>query len=260
MKEDYCQMRKKNYKECVFMLLVVILFIVPSVNLRASEVNHNTEYYSFSDGIIGKADEIQQSRFPNWLIFDWEATATQIIIYVHNIGLDTVDTISGTVTVENGTPIPFTAYNIAPLEEREIIVYVNMRLCYENIVVNYSAVDGGEDFGSGYSTGHREIPLTLSSIWVRGSFNSVYESINYHFYNHASEVGTTNIVEYATKAGIYRSLVIFDISLLSPDELNNKYTITVSIGTTPAHKYKHKTNLQYAILSDSGQYIVSYGK
>lgn len=70
----------------------------------------------------------------------------------------------------------------------------------------------------------------------------------------------SNIVDYATKAANYRAAVVSDISNLTTNALNNKYKITVSNGATIVHKYKHKSNLQFIILSDSGRYIVSYGK
>ena len=41
--------------------------------------------------------------------------------------------------------------------------------------------------------------------------------------------------------------------------LNEKYKITENDGVTVAHRYKHRTNLQFILLSDLGYYIVSYG-
>lgn len=177
-----------------------------------------------------------------------------------NAGIDTVDIFSGTVTVENGTPIPFTALNIAPMENRTITVSVNMKKCYEDIIVKYYGVDGGTEFAEGASPGHREIPSNLSSLWTKGNSATVYKAIEQHFTKHGSEVSTSNIVDCATKTANYRAAVVSDISNLTTNALNNKYKITVSNGATIAHKYKHKSNLQFIILSDSGRYIVSYGK
>lgn len=241
--------------------LVLILLFTSSISVfAATETTSNNEYPDSSEWIIGGADEKPEARIPNLLVVDWDATATQIIIYVQNVGVDTVDTFAGTVTVESGTPISFITYSIAPLTTRTITVTANMQQCYEDIVVDYYAIDGGTEFGSNSSPGHREIPATLSSLWVQGSFSTLYGSINYHYATHGAEVGSTNIVDYATKASTYRAAVVSDISNLTTTELNNKYTISLSSGATAAHKYKHKTNLQFAILSDSGYYIVSYGK
>lgn len=243
------------------MMLIFVLLIGSSVNAFAlAEANTTVEYTDPSGWIIGTSDEQPESRIPNWINIDWDATATQILIKVQNIGVDTVDLFSGTVTVENGTPIPFTTSNIAPLTTRIITVATNMQKCYENIVVKYYGIDGGVEFDEGSSSGHREIPSSLSSLWVQGSFSTRYDSINYHYSTHGAEVGSTNIVDYATKASSYRAAIVSDIENLTTLALNNKYTITLSSGATSAHKYKHKTNLQFAILSDSGYYIVSYGK
>lgn len=260
MEEFFTSKTNRFIRIALSLMLVLILCVTSSVSVFAAETNSSNEHPNSSEWIIGSADEKPQSRIPNWLNIDWDATATQILIYVQNVGVDTVDIFSGTVTVEDGTPVPFTALNIAPLTTRTITVTVNMQQCYEDIVVKYYAVDGGTEFGEGSSPGHREIPSSLSSLWVKGSFSTVYGSINYHYSTHGAEVGSTNIVDYATKASTYRSAVVSDISNLTTTELNNKYTITLSSGATAAHKYKHKTNLQFAILSDSGYYIVPYGK
>lgn len=241
------------------LMLVLTLCITSSVSVFAAEGPFSNEYPDSSEWIVGGADAKPQPCIPNWLNIDWDATATQVLIYVQNVGVDSVDVFSGTVTIEDGVPVPFTALNLAPLSKQTITVTVNMQQCYEDIVVKYYAVDGGTEFGEGSSTGHREIPSSLSSLWVKGSFVSVYNSINYHYSTHGAEVGSTNIVDYATKAATYRSAVVSDISNLTTTELNNKYTITSSSGATVAHKYKHKTNLQFAILSAAGYYIVSYG-
>lgn len=253
--------RKHITKIVLSLFLVLMLLVTSSVSaFAASEQDYNNIQTDPTVGIIGGADENPEPRIPNWLNIDWDATATQILIYVRNVGIDTVDTFSGTVKVENGSSASFTAYNLAPFTTRTITVNLNMQKCYENIVVSYYAIDGGSEFGEGTSPGHREIPSSLSSLWLKGSFSTVYESINYHYSKHRTEVASTNIVDYATKASTYRSAVVYDISNLSTTELNNKYNISLSSGTTTAHKYKHKTNLQFAILSASGYYIVSYGK
>ncbi len=254
-------MRNTNrfIKTTLSLLLILILCITSSVSVFAAELDFNNEYPDSSEWVIGSADEKPESRIPNVLTIDWDATATHIIIYVRNIGVDTVDTFTGTVSIENVVTNSFSTYSIAPLTTRTITVPANMQQCYEDIVVNYYGIDGGVEFGAGSSPGHREIPASLSSLWVKGSRPTIYDSINYHYDTHAAEVGSTNIVDYATKAANYRASVVADINSLSSTELNNKYKITYSEGATVAHKYKHRTNLQFAILSDSGYYIVSYG-
>lgn len=246
-------------KATLSLMLVLILCITSSISVFAAESNTNNQYPDSSEWIIGSADEKPEARIPNVLTIDWDATATHIIIYVRNVGVDTVDTFAGTVYVENVIANTFSTYSIAPLSTRTITVPVSMQQCYEDIVVNYYGIDGGVEFGAGSSPGHREIPASLSPLWVKGSRPTIYDSINYHYGKHAAEVGSTNIVDYATKAANYRASVVSDINTLSSTELNNKYKISDSTGATVAHKYKHRSNLQFAILSDSGYYIVSYG-
>lgn len=247
-------------KVTLSILLVLTLGITSLISVFATENTFDDEYLGASEWIIGRADEKPQPHIPNWLNIDWNATATQVLICVQNVGVDTVDIFSGTVTVENGVPIHFKALNLAPFTKRTITVNVDMQKCYENIVVNYYAVDGGTEFAEGSSPGHREIPTSLSSLWVKGSFGSVYDSIDHHFSSHSAEVGSTDIVDYAEKAAIYRSAVLSDISNMTIEGLNDKYKITESKGATVAHKYKHKTNLQFIILSDLGYHIVTYGR
>ncbi len=260
-------MKNTSRKMLAMLLSIVMALSICFVPAYAAENNDQTlsvvdssnQYLDSSEWIIGGADEKPESRIPNLLNIDWDATATQVIIYVQNVGVDTVDTFAGRVIVENGTPVYFSTYSIAPLTTRTITVTVNMQQCYEDIVVYYYGIDGGTEFGAGSSPGHREIPSSLSSLWVQGNSPTLYDSINYHYGKHAAEVGSTNIVDYATKAANYRASVVADINSLSSTELDNKYKISDSTGATIAHKYKHRTNLQFAILSDVGYYIVSYG-
>ena len=135
-----------------------------------------------------------------------------------------------------------------------------MTRCDERITVSFYGVDGKREFGKGSSNGSRKIPSSLSSLWNKGTFKSVYDSINYHYSKHHNEVGTNDIVSYATKAQNYRNSVVSDIKNLSNNKLKSKYTITISNGSVPAKKYKHKTNKQYIIISNSGYKILSYGK
>lgn len=176
-----------------------------------------------------------------------------------NIGIDTVDKFAGTVAISGGESKSFSAVNLKPLTTRQITVNINMKKCYENITVSYYATDGGKDFGSGSSPGHREIPSNLSSLWGQGSSASVYAAIEYHFGKNGREVAASDIVTYATKAKTYRDQVISDLAIYSNATLSTIYKITVSTNPTPGHKYKHLTNNQYIILSDSGRKILSYG-
>lgn len=252
----------KRKLEIIMALILSVCMILP---ISASAESRNTgsiigSTVSYDDQIIGQSITPTAMRIPNILTVNWVASATQVIITVTNIGIDTVDTFAGTVVVQGGSSSSFSIASITPLSTRTIYVNLNMLKCYESITVNYYGIDGGTEFGQGSSPGHREIPSTLSSYWIQGASATVYASINYHFGTHGTEVSSTNIVDYATKAANYRNEIVSDIANLSTESLNNKYTITVSIGATVAHKYKNKSDARYAILSDAGYQIVSFGR
>lgn len=184
-------MIKKNQfmRKALSMMLILVMIFAPSINVYANnEPVSSSNNFDSVELIVGNADKQQEVRIPNWLNIDWDATASKIFIYVRNVGIDTVDIFSGTVTVENGTPIPFTALNIAPMENRTITVSVNMKKCYEDIIVKYYGVDGGTEFAEGASPGHRERPSNLSSLWTKGNSAAVYKAIEQHFTKHGSEV------------------------------------------------------------------------
>ena len=247
-------------KTLVSLMIVLSLFVTSSIGVvSASEVNTYTDSTVSSDAIIGGADDIQ--TYPaNLVVVDWDATEDEIIIYAQNIGLDTLDRFTGTVNVTTtGKKVSFSATNLVPLATRTITVKCNMTKCFEEIVVEYTGIDNGDEVASGESPGEREIPSSLSSDWTRGNSATVYAAIEQHFDKHGGEVSSTNIVDYARKASAYRSSVVDDIERLSDSKLKEIYNITVSGGATVAYKYKHKTNRQFIILSDSGHYIVSYG-
>ncbi len=222
-----------------------------------------------SSEIIGQSEDVNEcniqrsakySILPNKLNIYWVASSTQIIITVQNVGIDTVDTFKGMVSIDKGVKKPFSSFKLKPLETRNIKVNINMTKCYESITVSYYAIDGSTAFGQGSSPGHREIPSNLSNLWSKGTFNKIYSSINYHFSKHHAEVGANDIVSYATKAKNYRNVVVNDKKNLSNSKFKNKYTITQSSGTIKANKYKSKSNKQFIILTNSGNKILSYGK
>ena len=228
-------------------------------SLEGKDYNVGINLFAYcNNNPINKIDPT--GRIPNMLVVDWKATATQILIYVKNCGVDTVDAFYGTVKVINGSSKSFSAYNLKAFKTTTIKVNINMTRCDERITVSFYGVDGKREFGKGSSNGSRKIPSSLSSLWNKGTFKSVYDSINYHYSKHHNEVGTNDIVSYATKAQNYRNSVVSDIKNLSNNKLKSKYTITISNGSVPAKKYKHKTNKQYIIISNSGYKILSYGK
>jgi len=135
----------------------------------------------------GSNNLIKSIGIPNILTVDWKASSTQIFIYVENIGIDSVDSFTGTVKVTNGSSKSFAAYKLKAGKTRTITVNLNMVKCYEDINVSYIGKDGKNEIASNTSHGHREIPSYLKNVWNRGTFSSVDDSINYHFRTHHND-------------------------------------------------------------------------
>ena len=197
---------------------------------------------------------------PNSIIVDWKATASSIIIYARNIGIDTVDSLSGTVSINGGTSKNFSKLKLKPFKTYTITVNINMLKCYENITVYYYAKDGVDQVGRATLKGKRQIPANLKSNWNKGTFTDVDASINYHFSKHGKEVNSSNIQDYITKSNTYRNTVVNDIKNLSSIALNKKYTISAASGPIPAKKYKNRVTNEFIILTNSNKKILSYGR
>lgn len=105
----------------------------------------------------------------------------------------------------------------------------------------------------------REVPEELANAWNKGTFETLYDSLDYHFKKHGAEIDASNIVEYLEKSVAFRNQILKDKKDMQPSDLEKTYTIKVSSGKTPAHKYKHKVDKRYAILTDDEEKILSFG-
>lgn len=195
---------KKFYKLLNVIILCVILFFTSNVSLvKATEISQQITDYE--NVIIGHADSKVLTRdnlLPNWLIIDFDATAKSINVKFTNIALDSIDSVSAIVTVGNVSKsiLPFKA-GIGTIEKT---VNIDMKKCHETIKVYTTAVDGGDDIGTSTTTGSRDIPSRLLDLWHQGSFPRVQDSLNYHFKEHASDIGISNIVSYVNSAQGFR--------------------------------------------------------
>ena len=229
-------------------IICIILFFTSNVSfLKASEVSQQiTDYENI---IIGHADSEALTRdnlLPNWLIIDFDATATSINIKFTNIALDSIDSVSAIVTVGNVSKsiLPFRA----GIGTTEKTVNIDMKRCHETIKVYTTAKDGGDDIGTSTTTGSRDMPSILLDLWHQGSFPSVSDSLNYHFEEHASSMGISNIVSYVNSAQGFRG---------------NLKGATTSIVTGPTPNVtRYKKNGRYIDIQGSKNVgkIVSYGK
>lgn len=248
-----------TYKRIISLVLMLAMGICISLNAYATP-NYMKEHPDYSELIIGEGENKtdKETRAGHTVYVDWIASASDIYINFINQGVDSIFSCSGTVTINDRAPIPFTVTNLLPFIKKNITVSAEMKECEENIKVEILVIDGASS-GTGIVSGDREIPYELSSVWNRGTFNSIYESIDYHFETHGDEVCSPNIVDYATKAYDYAGEVVEDGLVLSDTDFNGKYKVTISYGATESHKYLNRSNKLYAILTDSGYEIVSYG-
>ena len=183
-------------------ICVMMIFTVSVVPSFAADVQN------YENVIIGRAEvsdvpEARANLLPNRLLIDFDATETSIILKFKNIGVDSIDTITATVTI-GSTKKSITVLKAKPGTTQKI-VNINMKKCHEDISVYTVAADGGDSIGSSTTNGSRDIPSDLLNMWHRGSFSSASASLNYHFGKHGSGVGTSNIVSYAQSAKNFKS-------------------------------------------------------
>lgn len=106
----------------------------------------------------------------------------------------------------------------------------------------------------------RQVQRELSEIWSRGTFNKLYDSLNYHYAKHGKEVFAGNIIAYLENALYFRNEVSADIKALNKKAMGKKYRLTDSRGKTKASKYKSLVDGQFAIFAIDGFLILSYGR
>lgn len=226
-------------------ICVMMIFTVSVVPSFAADVQN------YENVIIGRAEvsdvpEARANLLPNRLLIDFDATETSIILKFKNIGVDSIDTITATVTI-GSTKKSITVLKAKPGTTQKI-VNINMKKCHEDISVYTVAADGGDSIGSSTTKGSRDIPSDLLNMWHRGSFSSVSASLNYHFGKHGSGVGTSNIVSYAQSAKNFKS----NLSGAKSSKVN---------GSTP-NVTRWKKNGKYIDICGSKNIgkIISYGR
>ena len=242
---------RKVIKRSKVMIMVFILCIMQlSVITYGGELEVNRPYV---DVVIGgayntsdKQIETRANVIPNLLTVDYDATATSIILKFTNWGVDSIDTVSGTVTIGNKTE-EFFLTRVKPGVTRETVT-INMLECHEDISVCTVAMDGGDAVGSSTTDGERNIPNNLLEQWHPGGRGSAANNLNYHFDKHRRRLGISNIVSYASSAEGFRS------------NLSGATSSPVS-GVTP-NVTRWKKNGKYIDICGSKNtgLIISYGK
>lgn len=173
------------------------------------EVNDNSDVIGNSYSTSGISKENNNSKanlLPNVLTLDWDATENGIYLYFTNIGLDSIDTIGGTISTGNATKS--FSYAAVSLGQHAYYVSLPVKTCSESISISYFATDGGTSFGSATSYGSRAISSSLVNMWSPGSMGTRAACLNYHFKVHGAEVGASNIADYVRLADFTRINII----------------------------------------------------
>lgn len=121
----------------------------------------------------------------------------EIVVKAGNLGVDSIDSVSGTVKI-GATTKKFSMGSVLPGSETKTISFPMMKAS-ESISVTITAREGGQSFTK-TSNVKRVVPSSLMSRWHRGSFSTQALSLENHFRKHRAEVGAKNIVNYLNKA------------------------------------------------------------
>lgn len=205
-------------------------------------------------------DESKTTRVPNGITVNVTArqNGTGVDVYVGNIGIDGLDNVTVTATATGHAASKTQTGYVPMIIGKNFGFDFPFTKCNTTYNVTVRVVDGS---GTSNLTGKATLEYTdtiLSNAgWHRGTFPTRAASLEYHFNTHGSEVSSTNLVDYLNKATTYRSEIINNIS---KGTASSVYTITKGTGSIASKKYKHKTDLRFAILTDSGNYILSFGK
>ncbi|MBU5354061.1 hypothetical protein ACN9MH_21140 [Paenibacillus silvae] len=189
---------------------------------------------------------------PNGIPITVSPSYTSLGVWVGNIGADSLDnvTVSGTATAY-GTLAPKSG-SVPPVVGKTFVWNVPMTKTQMVYNVTIRVVDGS---GTRNLTGNARLEYSEAQLatlgWHKGTFSTRGASLEYHFNKHKGEVLVNNLYNYLLAAGTLRDDIITNPS---------NYTKTVNSGSIPAHKYKHKTSGRFAIITDSGNEILSFGR
>lgn len=199
----------KKVIKCMILILMLCVMQLPMIT-HGKTIGTSGEYV---DSVIGGEYDVSEDTIatrtiranilPNVLEVDYDATATSIILKFTNIGLDSIDSVSGTVTAGSQQK-SFSLTMVKPGTTSHTVT-INMLQCHEEISVYTIARDGGDGIGSSTTPGERNIPSNLLSQWHDGGRGSAENNLNYHFSKHHSGLGISNIVSYANSAQSFRS-------------------------------------------------------
>lgn len=240
------------------LLSIIISTFILTESIFAYENNESKKYYypiSFSDTNSSKNVPCVPNGIP--ITITARKNGTGVDVKVGNIGVDPLDKVTVTVSATGHAKSKTKTSSVPPVIGKKFYFDLPMLKCKTTYNATIKIVDG-----SGKSTKKAKAVLTYSEDylkkikWNKGTFGTRGSSVDYHFSKHAKEVGAISIVSYINKAANYRSEIINDIK----NKKTSKYTITVPKMSIASKKYKNKKDRRFAILSNSGQEILSFGK
>jgi hypothetical protein len=250
---------KKKLKLFITSIMLICTLVIPSTLANAkTDVNDVNINISYSDEIIGRSDTAKSNTtqnsettavLPNYISLYWTATENSIDLQIRNLGVDTLDFVMGTIYAGDKT------YNFSVpavhVGMTQYSVFAPIQKCYENITVSYYGVDGPA-FGHNDVTGSRQMPYELLNLWGNGSFVSIEQCLDYHYYRHGLEVGAINICAYVRLADYFR------------DNLISGIQGTLVPGVTP-NLYRYRNNGMYVdvvrdFLGNPTGKLISFGK
>ncbi len=247
----------KKCRKILSLLVVAIMAIsILPANVFAQEL---IEDVPIVPEVQNYSDENGNLRVPNFIPISVTARTdgTGVDIHVGNVGVDGLDSVTVTVSATgHSTSKSQTAY-VPPVIGKTFRFNMPMVKCNTTYNATIRIVDGsGTVIKTGTATLNYTDSILQSAGWHRGTFSTRAASLEYHFGKHKAEVGATNLVSYLNMATTYRAEIINDIS----EGTTGKYTITIGTGAIPSKKYKNNTDRRFAILTNSGYEILSFGK
>lgn len=245
---------KNKMKFISFIITLIVVFTSIPLNVLAED--ETDLFFTPEENIITNQVELLA---PNGIPITVSAKSdgTGVNVHVGNVGVDGLDSVTVTVKATGyTTPKTQTSYVPAVIGKNFSFSFpmIKSKTIYDATI---KIIDGS---GTITRTAKSTLEFTESKLesakWHKGTFSSRASSLDYHFNKHKSEVGSTNIVSYLNKATNYRTEIINDITNKNTD----KYKITTGTGSIASKKYKNKSDLRFAILTNSGNQILSFGR
>lgn len=241
-------------------LLIALLMLITIMPANAFAKENSTDLFFFPEvKSYNASDDDIEILSPNLISIyvNPRVDGTGVDVKVGNLGLDGLDSVTVTVSATgHAKPQSQKAY-VPAIIGKTFAFNMPMIKSETTYDVTASVIDGS---GTVTKTGKGTLTLgdsTLQSAgWHKGTFTTRAASLDYHFDKHKSEVGAGNIVIYLNLAATYRDEIVNDIT----SGTTSKYTITTGTGSIPSKKYKHKTDLRFAILTNTGYEILSFGR